>query len=103
MPGFLSRLTFCTLTAFLAMPAQAKDLSLQQTRVEITLKAMADAKAEYDAAAQQEARSRKALEQQKKQLEQDQKKTAQARKKYQSAKSSHQQAQSALDQAWKQR
>lgn len=105
MPGISPSLILSTLIAsslVFAMPVQAKDLSTQQTRVEISLKEMENAKAEYDAASQQEARSRKALEQQKKQLEQDQKKAELAKKKYQAAKSRYQQAQSAMDQAWKQ-
>lgn len=105
MPGTPIRLCISALTTFSLMfvlPAQARDLSMPQTRVEITLKEMENAKAEYDAASQQEARSRKALEQQKKQLAQDQKKTGQALKKYQAAQARHQQAQAAMDKAWKQ-
>lgn len=103
MPGLTPRLFGLLAASFLlfALPVQARDLSMQQTRVEIALREMENSKAEFDAATQQEARSRKALEQQKKQLEQDQKKTGLARKKYQAAKSRYQQAQAAMDQAWK--
>jgi predicted nucleic acid-binding Zn-ribbon protein len=82
--------------------AQAGDLSALQTAVEISRQEMEGAQADYNAAVQRVAVSRKNLEDAREKLAQSQKKADESQKRYQEAKSRYERAQTALDNAWKQ-
>lgn len=80
--------------------AQAKDVATQQAALDHAQHEMESAKSAYDANAQQAARTRKILEQQKRQLAGEQKKAAQSRKRYLEAKARYERAQSVMNKAW---